>query len=150
MYNPNKFIKKYQTRLFGRRKTACGSREDLNRANTSHTIQGTSFLLKKKVPAATAKTSTQLILSPKSQEHYFCSKKAPAAAGKTSTQLILSPKSQERYFCSKKNPCGSREDLNRANTCYKLPRTSVLPEKKKPAAAGKTSTELPPQNGKAK
>ena len=43
---------------------------------------------------------------------------------------------------NKKKACGSQEDLNRDKTCYKIPRTLILPEEKTPAAAEKTSTEL--------
>ena len=51
---------------------------------------------------------------------FFAPKKAPAAAGKTSTKLIQVQKTFERLFNQKNNACGSREDLNEANTGPKI------------------------------
>ena len=63
----------------------------------------------------------------------FFAEKAPAAAGQTSPSLI---------YC--------REDLTKLDILYKISGKSFLPKKKAPEATGKTSTELPPQNGKVK
>ena len=69
-------------------KSACGSREDLNRADTCH-----KFL----------------------EPAFFREKKAPAAAWKTTTELIHVINSWNRHFSGKKkNACGSLEDLNKA------------------------------------
>ena len=100
---------------FCRKRGTCGTREDFNRANTCHKIPGMPFLAEKK---------------------------APAAAGKTSPSLIHVINSQEVILGWKNGACGSREDLTKPNTRYKISGTSFLPKKKALAAAGEISTEL--------
>ena len=48
---------------------------------------------------------------------------------------------ENSFKSEKKSACGSREDLNRADTCHKIPEPSFFRNKKAPAAAGKTSTK---------
>ena len=49
----------------------------------------------------------------------------------------------------KENVCGSREDFNRANTCYKIPGTSIL-QTNRLRQPGDLNRAIPPQNGKVK
>ena len=55
--------------------------------------------------------------------------KTPAAAGKTSTKLTQVQNTQERFSSRKKKACGSREDLNEANTGPKIIGTPFGPTK---------------------
>ena len=66
----------------------------------------------------------------KSEKRHFCKKRAPAAAWKTSTGLTHVIESQECHFCWTKGACSSQEDLNRADTCYKISQTSSSQKKK--------------------
>ena len=82
---------KSQERPFCRKKGACGSREDLNRANICHKIFGTSFLPNKKDACGSREDLT------KASTHHInlrkvilCCKKTLVAARKTSPSLTKS------------------------------------------------------------
>ena len=73
------------------RKSACGSREDLNKTNAYQENVG-NFI--------------------------WGIKKAPAAAGKSSPKLIQSHKYEELHFGHKKGSCGTREDLTKTHKTH--------------------------------
>ena len=131
---------KSQERRFLIRRSACGNREHLTKANASHRFPGTSLLAEKsacgsqkefnkpntyhqiqKAPVATKKNLPSSIhTTPSKERHFVCQKKVPAAAGKTSPNLIHVTKSQEHYLSPRKKSARGSQDFTQPTTCNEI------------------------------
>ena len=79
----------------------------------------------------------------------FCRKKGACGSREDLNRANTYQKIPRTPFLLTKNACSSREDFNRANTCHKISGTSFLPNRKAPAAAWKTSPSYHSQRAPA-